>query len=395
MRFSVFQYPSSCDPAGDAQTIDDAVDLALWADESGFAGIFLPEHHVSPLGVAGDSLTFASYLAPQLRQAYLGLSIVVVPYHHPVRMVERFNLLDQLTAGKVLVGIGSGNGVVQEAVGLGIDPRDALEGMTEEHLEIAFSLWAKQPDDPPVSFKTKYYEGTVVERVVPSSYTKPHPKLMAVAQREASIQRAARRGWPVMLTSGDEAGGRLEAYREVLAAAGHPRDVLDHCMKWSTVAFFSCIVSETDAEAERQLKIALEEMGHRRTWTERQRARAYAFTDNPDPAATEPRQLPDFASPAALSKPFYLVGSPDTVAAKLERYAALEVGNVMMNFREGLGAPSNPDVVRNSMRLFADEVMPRFAARQPVKDSPLVPPEEAACAHIGQAGQTSFAKVDA
>ena len=49
---------------------------------------------------------------------------------------------------------------------------------------------------------------------------------------------------------------------------------------------------------------------------------------------------------AALSQPFYLVGSPDTVAAKLERYAALDVGNVMMNFREGLGAPSNPDVVR-------------------------------------------------
>lgn len=362
MQFSVFQYPQSQDPSGDARAIGDAIELALWADASGFAGIFLPEHHVSPIGVAGDSLTLASYLAPQLRQAYLGFSIVVAPYHHPVRMVEAFNLIDHLTQGKVLFGIGSGNGVVQESVALGIEPGDALHGMTDEHLDIAYALWDKQPDDPTITFKTKYYEGSVVERIVPSSYTKPYPKLMAVAQRDASIQRAARRGWPVMLGNSDKTGARLRAHREGLAAAGHSADVLRHCATWSTVTYFSCVVAETDAEAQAQLEIALGELAERQKWTDRQRARAYAFTDEPDPAATEPPKLGDIPLSQAISQTSYLWGSPETVAAKLQPLAELGVGNVMVNFREGLGAPSDPAVVQRSMRLFADEVIPRFAA---------------------------------
>src|SRR4029077_1472426 len=98
----------------------------------------------------------------------------------------------------------------------------------------------------------------------------------------------------------------IRTYREALAAAGHAPDVLRHCMQWSTVAFLSCVVAETDAEAQRQLEIAFDEMIDRRKWTERHRLRAHAFTTAADPTATEPPRLADFGSLAGISKTGYL-----------------------------------------------------------------------------------------
>ena len=83
-------------------------DLALEADVSGYSAISLTEHHLHENQGYQNSLLFASALAPRLKQATLILATVNPAIHHPVRLVESCNLIDQLNEGRLVVVFGSG-----------------------------------------------------------------------------------------------------------------------------------------------------------------------------------------------------------------------------------------------------------------------------------------------
>ena len=189
--------------------------------------------------------------------------------------------LDQLSKGNVLFGIGSGIHA-EEAVGYGNNFDYQVASMTQEFLDIADRLWAKRIGDPPVHFETPNFKGDVLERIVPAPYTKPHPKLMGVAGRGSSIQRAAANGWPVYVGAFDQGWRNLRAYRAALAASDHPSDVVAHCIDWTTVTFQGMFVADTDEEAYNDL---IETMtGH-----EQHIQRQTPFIAPPRPLATSRR----------------------------------------------------------------------------------------------------------
>jgi len=112
MKFSVFLNARSMAPEADRQLMLDLESHALLAADLGYEAIFLPDHHFNGyMPVASDSFIFAAYLAAKMPQMHFGFSVVSVPLHHPVRFAERINVLDQLTQGKLLVGVGSGTGL--------------------------------------------------------------------------------------------------------------------------------------------------------------------------------------------------------------------------------------------------------------------------------------------
>ena len=78
------------------------------ADSVGFGGISLTEHHLHENQGYQNSLLFASALAPRLKQATIVLATVNPALHHPVRLVESCNLIDQLNGGRLVVAFGSG-----------------------------------------------------------------------------------------------------------------------------------------------------------------------------------------------------------------------------------------------------------------------------------------------
>jgi alkanesulfonate monooxygenase SsuD/methylene tetrahydromethanopterin reductase-like flavin-dependent oxidoreductase (luciferase family) len=355
MRFSIFQLPASIAPESDRSTIETMVEQALYADQAGFSGIFGAEHHATGLSPVGsDSMMYAAHLAPQLTQAHLGLSLVVVPYHHPLRFVERVNLLDQLARGRVLIGLGSGNRDVQECLAMGIDMNDAATTMLDEHLELAERLWGKRIEDEPLAFETKYYRGTVVERVVPAPY-RHRPQFMGVAMRDASIERAAAQGWPVFVFGGGpDARRRLRLYREHLSAAGHTPEVLAHCMGWTTHTFVSAVVADTDEQAYDAMKANIALEGQRRARSAGFQQTARELMHVPPPARV------DFGDLTDPERPEYLYGSPDTVAAKLAPYVELGFGNILLCFDGSFASAERRKVTDRSMRLFAEEVLPRF-----------------------------------
>src|SRR4029434_789047 len=78
VKFSICHFPRSWDEEDDGRIIDAVIEHSLEADSLGFDGVFFPEHHFhgySPTG--SDPFMTAAYLAPQLKQAWLGFAVVV------------------------------------------------------------------------------------------------------------------------------------------------------------------------------------------------------------------------------------------------------------------------------------------------------------------------------
>jgi alkanesulfonate monooxygenase SsuD/methylene tetrahydromethanopterin reductase-like flavin-dependent oxidoreductase (luciferase family) len=365
MRFSIFLTARSMSPEDDAPIIHAMADLALQAEELGFDAVFCPDHHFTGYApMSSDPFMFHAYLAGQLKRMRFGFSVVTGSLHHPVRFVERMNLLDQVTHGRLLVGIGSGT-TPEETIGFGVNFQDSRD-VLEENVDIAMRLWAKQMDEEPIEFDTGHYKGAVVQRIVPRSYRKPYPLMMGVALRDSSIERAAKYGWSAFipdfvppLPERNEPSPRflesLGKYRDALGLAGHPRDILDECLSWTTHSYQCVHVAETDEQARRELEVIVR--GYQdaidREHPYNKRAEQISGVDLRDP--------PDATSESWI-KAWCLYGSPETVADELQRYADVGVGNVLLSFTNGPYTAERARLAQQSLTLFAAEVMPRIKA---------------------------------
>jgi len=272
------------------------------------------------------------------------------------------NLLDQLTHGRLLVGVGSGT-TPEETVGFGVKFQDSRQ-VLDENLDIAMRLWAKQMHDEPVEFNTGHYSGAVVQRIVPRSYRRPYPLMMGVALREASIERAVAYGWSAFIPDfvppfpeRNEPSAKfldsLARYRDGMLRSDHPRAVIDECLSWTTHTYQCVHVAETDAQARRELEFIVGEYQRAidREYPYNKRAEQISGVDLP--------KAPDARSENWI-KAWCLYGSPETVCSELERYQSACVGNVLLSFTNGPFTDERWRLAQQSIRLFAAEVMPRL-----------------------------------
>jgi len=146
----------------------------------------LPEvykHVLDPL----ETLTFA---AAHTKTIALGTSVLDIPYHNPVMLARRLTTLDQLSNGRLRLGLGLGwSKDEMDAVGADMKKRGA---MADEFLAVLKAVWTNNP----VEFHTKFYH-------VPKSYIgpkpvqKPHPPIYMAAYAPAALKRLAAmaNGW--------------------------------------------------------------------------------------------------------------------------------------------------------------------------------------------------------
>jgi alkanesulfonate monooxygenase SsuD/methylene tetrahydromethanopterin reductase-like flavin-dependent oxidoreductase (luciferase family) len=341
-----------------------AVEQSLAAGELGFNPWFTEHHFRGPWH--SNPIQFASFIAPQLPpERYLGFGVLSTPYYNPVRLVESMNLLDQLTKGRTLYGIGSGFPGIEPA-GMGVDAEYHRSGRaTEETLAIMQRLWDFRTGDPEYVFATPTHKGSIRRRVTPSPYRKQHPTVIRTASRDASIVTAAKNGWPIFLgaTGADAtAAEQFRTYRAALAAAKHPPEVVAECLRWCTVDWLSVVVADTDAEAQRRAQLAKAE----RTAL-RQR---YAAQHGPlhGPVA---RRHPGQSSAAAFAEGGdmweTIAGNPDTVAGKVRELADMGVNHLLLRFVGEWTGDTRP-ISEESMRLFSREIAPRFRDVTPQVD---------------------------
>jgi len=362
MRFSIFHIPTAWTEKDDAPIISMVTEQSLCADEAGFAAVFLPEHHFSGYSPTGsDAVAFGAYLAPQLKQAYIGFAVQVLPLHHPARFVERLNLLDQLTKGRLIAGIGSGIEPV-ETVGFGMTTEDMVNTVFDENLNLALKMWEKKIDDPPVEFATKYYKGNLLPRIVPSSWRKPRPILMGVAAREKGTLRSGRLGFPVFVFAFDGWApflARLQAYRKELLAANHSKEILQEAVRWCTHTLTTVVVADTEEEAQREAMIAAR--AHQRHVD---RLHGWEIEAMKIQGLNTPPFKRDMTNPFIIKNTF-IYGTPDSVTAQLKKYEEIGIGNVNMSFNFGVYDTERRKLADKWMRLFIKEVLPRFDKTDP------------------------------
>ena len=355
--------PGNDDPGDDNRIIDMAVAQSIWLAELGYHVWFTDHHFRGPWH--SNPMQFAAYVAPLIpRDRYMGFGVLSIPFYHPVRLVESMNLLDQLTKGKVLFGVGSGwQGT--EPNGLGIDPESHASGrLAEETLDVMERLWSFKYGDPEFSFSVGNFSGRLKRRVAPGPYSRPHPTLIRVATREAGIVRAAQKGWPVFVgVLGADLHEQMQIYRRALDAANHPQDVKDNCLRWSSYDWVGVTVAKTDEEAlEREKAARAETLAIRGSFIQR-----HGKMDGPVIKSTPGQSTADAYAKGGDRKAT-IAGTPDTVAAKVKHLADMGINHLHLRFL-GEWDGETRHICKTSAELFAKEVMPRFVdvqvSRQP------------------------------
>ena len=201
MRLAVFLFHESRDPSADAQTIHEAVAEAQLAEAEGMDAAFLAEHHFDGNCVYVDPPAFAAALAMATTRIKIGFAVLQTSLYHPLRMAEQISLIDNLSKGRLIVGLGRGSLVnTHEYSGYQIDPATAQERF-EEIEKILIQCWTQEK----IVHAGKYWNFEI-PMLRPRPYTKPHPQILRSVASEASLAAQARQGRPVLMAAATAKG---------------------------------------------------------------------------------------------------------------------------------------------------------------------------------------------
>ncbi|MBV8090713.1 MAG: LLM class flavin-dependent oxidoreductase [Alphaproteobacteria bacterium] len=350
MKFSNFLFPDCRDPERDGIVIDETLREAWLSDALGVDVIWLAEHHFDGICAYVDPITFAGALATSTRQAKIGFAVVQTALHHPIRLAEQLAVLDNITKGRLVVGLGRGSSYnIYDYQGFGIDHHEAQTRL-EEAEKIIVKAWTSQE----FQHQGRYWDLNVPV-LRPRPYTKPHPPLIRAASGEASLVELAQQGRPFLMNVQSMATTRhrVALYRTTMREAGFDeRDVarnLGECWVWRNV-----FVAETEGEAERVGVPAFEAMVASRAAL---RNRIYRETGMRIEVPAS-----DLPSARASVEHGFIHGTPARVTEAIAEIAALGIGGVIATFRLG---PLPHEATASSLTLFMEQVAPQLRNNAP------------------------------
>jgi alkanesulfonate monooxygenase SsuD/methylene tetrahydromethanopterin reductase-like flavin-dependent oxidoreductase (luciferase family) len=108
---AVFQNPKKS--RTDREVYTNELRLADLAEPLGFESIWGVEHHFTDYTMCPDVLQFLTYMAGRTQRAQLGSMVVVLPWHDPMRAAEEISMLDNISGGRLILGLGRGAGKVE------------------------------------------------------------------------------------------------------------------------------------------------------------------------------------------------------------------------------------------------------------------------------------------
>lgn len=174
------------------EDVQQVLALAVRAEESGFDSVWAAEHVFNVSYVQeriGDKpyyepLSILSYVAATTKRIGLGTSVLVLPYHNPMRLAKTAATLDVMSGGRLMLGVGVGI-IEQELIAMGSSLADR-GAMTDECIEILKVLWTQ--DDPVYQGRFHSFSGM---KFSPKPAQKPHIPLLIGGNSKAAIRRAA------------------------------------------------------------------------------------------------------------------------------------------------------------------------------------------------------------
>jgi alkanesulfonate monooxygenase SsuD/methylene tetrahydromethanopterin reductase-like flavin-dependent oxidoreductase (luciferase family) len=331
MRFGLLCSAQADDddlPDKSGQGFRDYLDFNVEAEALGFHSSFLVEHHFTGWNQVSATLMLLACLAMRTTRLRLGTAVIVLPWHNPVLLAEQAATLDLVSGGRLDLGIGRGYRH-SEFTGFHVPPEEAEERF-DEAVEILTRSWLARSR---FSHHGRFwrFEDIVVE---PPPAQSPHPPLWLAAASAASIRRAARQGFNLLLdqyASPDQIAERIALYRHECSFHGRTFDA-------TSVAVARQVYVATDrADAEAAL------------------ARQAAYTQRTVDVSRNPRTeggshvLAYTGTPGATEE-HALYGTSEEVSAGLKGLEAVGVEHVLLTTLGG----------EDQLRRFAREIMPAF-----------------------------------
>ncbi|QDQ97508.1 LLM class flavin-dependent oxidoreductase [Tomitella fengzijianii] len=197
------------------QSWTDLWEDCLWtfeqAERLGFDALLVQEHFFTSDGYGPSVPVFLSALASRTTTARIGSYIYIAPLHHPLALAQETAVLDQLSGGRLDVGLGIGHSVAEYRA-YGMSPRTRPSRM-EEVLDVLPRAWSGER----FSYEGRYHHLENVQ-VQPTPAQQPHPPIWVAATTKPAAERAGRHGANLAAASVDPEVH--EAYHEALATAG-------------------------------------------------------------------------------------------------------------------------------------------------------------------------------
>jgi alkanesulfonate monooxygenase SsuD/methylene tetrahydromethanopterin reductase-like flavin-dependent oxidoreductase (luciferase family) len=217
MKFGVFEH---MDDSGVplSQQIASRMQLVEAYDRLGFHAYHLAEHHGTPLGLAPSPGLFMAAVAQRTRRLRFGPLVYLLPLYHPLRLIEEICMLDQMSNGRLELGVGRGVSPIE--VGFyGVDPTAGPRQFPEALRVIKQGLTSEVLD-----FKGEFYQLTGVPMVL-RPVQQPHPPLWyGLNTPEATVWAALEKANIATLVPAPAARRVADRFREEWAKNGHPAE---------------------------------------------------------------------------------------------------------------------------------------------------------------------------
>jgi alkanesulfonate monooxygenase SsuD/methylene tetrahydromethanopterin reductase-like flavin-dependent oxidoreductase (luciferase family) len=336
MRFGIFDHlDDSGLPLG--KHFESRLQLIEAYDRAGYYAYHLAEHHNTPLGYAPSPSVFLAAVAQRTKRLKFGPMVYLLPLYHPLRLVDEVCMLDQMSNGRFLYGVGRGISPVE--VGFyGVEFATGAEQFRE-----AFEVTRLGFTEDELTFHGKFYDFDRVP-IAMKPVQKPYPELWYGIGRPESVAWAAQnRAHIIMRRPVAAVREVVEMYKAEWQRLGRPEAELPLMGINRHI-----IVAESDAAARDIAGRAYPAWRHHMglLWHK------YGV-----PFPLEASLPSDFA--VVLDRGDAVAGTPDTV----RKFIAHEIEATGVNYYVcdfAFGTISHDDALR-SIELFAREVMPAFA----------------------------------
>ncbi len=341
LRFGTFMAPFHPPEHSPTLSLESDLQLLEHMDTLGFDEAWIGEHHSAGSEIIASPEIFIATAAARTNNIKLGTGVVSLPYHNPLWTAERMVLLDHLTKGRVMFGVGPG-ALPTDAAMLGLEPSE-MRPLLEEYMAIIMHLLTS---DEPISYKSDRLTLNDA-RLHLRPYSDPLFDIAVAAVASPSGAKLAGMYGAGVLSLGatvaigmDVLAHHWTIQEEVAAKHGQVADR----SKWRLVGLMH--LAESEAEARKEVEYGMEQ------WF-RYFQNVAAFPQ----MAVEGGDLTEMID--FVNGGLGVVGTPDMAIAQIE--ALLEQSN------GGFGAFmtlahnwANPESTQKSYELFARHVMPRF-----------------------------------
>jgi limonene 1,2-monooxygenase len=343
LKFGIFLAPFH--PVGQNPTLalERDLDLMEHLDSLGFDEAWIGEHHSAGYEIIASPEVFIAHAAARTSHIKLGTGVSSLPYHHPLMLADRIVLLDHLTKGRMMFGVGPG-ALPSDAFMMGI-PTDKQRERMEEALEVILRLFNGER----VTHESDWFvlRDAKLQLAPYSDFD-----IAVAAQVSPSGPRCAGRfGLGLLSIGATSAGGFdvLGSHWSVMEQRGEEFGQTVDRNKWRLVGPMH--IAETEEQARKDVEFGLKD------WIDYfQKVAALPLA----PETDNPAELVEAMNNSGLA----VIGTPDQAAAQIQRLVDQSNG--------GFGAYlfmahewANTEATRHSYELFARYVMPLFQGSTP------------------------------